>query len=178
MPNLFDIYRMTQERESLLFREARIVFDSSAISHLYTLVEDHKKTMVDILCNYKDRIWIPSHVSYEYQKNIESFRNNPLNLYKESNFNQSILFQNIDKILNNFNHPYFHPYIEEDDLTKLKEMRSEAEKKLKTYKKESKNRLISGKRKYMMLKIMILLRKLFRLLRQVKPCPLMNLWKL
>lgn len=135
MPNLFDICKMTLERESLLFREARIVFDSSAISHLYTLVEDHKKTMVDILCNYKDRIWIPSHVSYEYQKNIESFRNNPLKLYDETKFKQSLFFQNIDNILNNFDHPYFHPYIEEDDLKRLKEIRDIAEQKIKDLQK-------------------------------------------
>lgn len=55
-----------------------IIFDTSALCKMYDMTDSAKKTMMDILCFLKDRIWIPGHVLFEYNKNRAKVIFNPL----------------------------------------------------------------------------------------------------
>ena len=60
------LHILTPEREEKLWSEAIFVFDTSSICSLYNLKPDSQKIVVDILERFKDRIWIPAQVRYEY----------------------------------------------------------------------------------------------------------------
>jgi len=60
---------MTEEREKTLWDEALVVLDTNSICAMYRMTKDTQKTMLEILEYLKDKLWIPGHVLYEYQKN-------------------------------------------------------------------------------------------------------------
>ena len=60
---------MTEEREKTLWDEALVVLDTNSICAMYRMTKDTQKTMLEILKYLKDKLWIPGHVLYEYQKN-------------------------------------------------------------------------------------------------------------
>jgi len=75
-----NIYVMTKDREKKLWKESIIAFDSSALLDFYFLPKDARK---DIFENHfekklKERLWIPYHVSFEYNKNREKTIKKPI----------------------------------------------------------------------------------------------------
>jgi rRNA-processing protein FCF1 len=64
-----EFYLMTEEREKTLWDEALVVLDTNSICAMYRMTKDTQKTMLEILKYLKDKLWIPGHVLYEYQKN-------------------------------------------------------------------------------------------------------------
>lgn len=75
----FEIYEKTKERESLLWKNAIFVFDTSALLDFYFYpIESRNQIFEKIFKVLKERLWIPSHVEYEYLKNRESQIEKPI----------------------------------------------------------------------------------------------------
>lgn len=75
----YDIYRMTAEREKELWENAVFIFDSSALLDFYFLPAKTRSKVYELFSTIlKDRLWIPSHVKYEYNKNREKIIKKPI----------------------------------------------------------------------------------------------------
>ena len=65
-------YTLTDKKEEKLWKESIIVFDSSALLDIYFLPKvSRTKIYSEIFEKLPDRLWLPSHVEYEYLKNRE-----------------------------------------------------------------------------------------------------------
>jgi hypothetical protein len=74
-----DIYKLTDEREIKLWQDAIFIFDSSALLNLYFLpLKTRNKVFELFSTKLKDRLWLPSHVKYEYYKNREKVIRKPI----------------------------------------------------------------------------------------------------
>lgn len=75
-----NIYKLTKDREKELWKNATFVFDSSAILDFYFLpLQTRKKVFSELfLVKLINRLWIPSHVKFEYEKNREKIIKKPI----------------------------------------------------------------------------------------------------
>lgn len=117
-----DYYILNKEREKNLWDNAIFVFDTSALCEMYRMSTRAKETMVEVLNFYKDRIWIPSHVFYEYKKNRINVIKEPIKeKYINPDFFNNRLIDDIKQYLKGIEEkPDYHPYIEEEVLKQLK----------------------------------------------------------
>jgi hypothetical protein len=76
----FDLYKMSEKREKKLWKESIIVFDSSALLDMYFLPKQTRKKVFDNFFSKSlyGRLWIPFHVSFEYDKNRHSVIKKPI----------------------------------------------------------------------------------------------------
>lgn len=121
MGKVYDIFTMTDERENVLMNQALIIFDSSSISQLYLLVEEHKQKMMFIVQHLKSQMWVPAQVMYEYRKNIDSFRTNAHTMYSMGVPDSTKFMQAVDNYINKFSVPDYHPFIDEKAMKVIKE---------------------------------------------------------
>lgn len=128
-----DLLNIDAEQEEFLVKNATIVFDTSSIGQLYYLTEDSKKTMVDILCCLKDRLWMPAQVFLEYSKNREKLLRNPADeQYSTPRFSQNQLVDDLQVFVKKHrDNPYFHPHF---DDTQLADIETETNKIKESYK--------------------------------------------
>lgn len=75
-----NIFKLTAEREKALWDNAIFVFDSSALLDFYFLPLITRTKIFEELFSKKlnERLWIPSHVKFEYQKNREKIILKPI----------------------------------------------------------------------------------------------------
>ena len=128
------LHILTPEREEKLWSEAIFVFDTSSICALYNLKPDSQKIVVDILERFKDRIWIPAQVRYEYVKNREKVINNPLaECYQRPQIVSSGTqwVKDFSSFLENNKNQEFHPYIKDATHKDLTQKRDELERLIK-----------------------------------------------
>lgn len=77
--NTIKPYRLTEEKEAKLWKDAIIVFDSSALLDLYySPKSEREKIDNEIFTKLKDRLWLPNHVQFEYLKNRENIIKKPI----------------------------------------------------------------------------------------------------
>ncbi|MEC4043142.1 PIN-like domain-containing protein [Myroides odoratimimus] len=77
--NTIKPYRLTEEKETKIWKDAIIIFDSSALLDLYySPKSEREKIDNEIFKKLKDRLWLPNHVQYEYLKNRESIIKKPI----------------------------------------------------------------------------------------------------
>ncbi|QYS90861.1 hypothetical protein JJC04_13170 [Flavobacterium covae] len=68
--NIIKPYKITEDKETILWKDAIIVFDSSALLDLYySPKSERQKIDTEIFTELKDRLWLPNHVQYEFLKN-------------------------------------------------------------------------------------------------------------
>lgn len=117
-----DYYILNKDREKNLWDNAIFVFDTSALCDMYRMSTRAKETMVEVLNFYKDRIWIPSHVFYEYKKNRINVIKEPIGKrYVNPKFFNNNLIHEINQFLKSLEEkPDYHPYIDEKELKLLK----------------------------------------------------------
>ncbi|MCI5123429.1 MAG: hypothetical protein D3925_02865, partial [Candidatus Electrothrix sp. AR5] len=127
---MIDIYKMNNEREKKLWGDAVIVFDSSALLDFYFLPKKtRKKIYNEILEKNQERLWIPSHVQFEYLKNREKIIKKPIAeifspLEKEvKNIKGKLEEVNrlVDAIINKTKKDDKHPCIEQEKISEFKE---------------------------------------------------------
>lgn len=125
------IFEMTTEREKLLWEEALLVFDTSAIGELYSCVESSKKTILEILNKLRNRIWVPEHVLYEYIKNRDKVIFNPITeSYKKPLGIDYKIIENIETFLKSNKIDYFHPYVGEEEFQDIENKKNEIKERL------------------------------------------------
>lgn len=119
--NIFEIYKMTPKREKELWENALFVFDTSSICMLYNLTEDTKKTMVEILGKFQDRIWIPAQAMYEYLKNRDKVIMNPIQESYQNmpELSKCQLSEVLKPLLERHKKNVFHPYLDTQAYNEL-----------------------------------------------------------
>lgn len=114
-----------------LIENASIVFDTSALGKLYHLTEKNKQSMLNILQEHcKERIWIPSWVWREYQRNRKKLIAQPISdCYRKPKFLESknhdylhLLKDHINSLKSSDN---FHPYFNTEYIEEMNELHKE-----------------------------------------------------
>lgn len=79
-------YLSEDEILNILRQDGLIVFDTSALLALYYFSDEARKNIYNIvLDNFKDRLWIPGQVFFEFSKNREKVSKKPLDSYRMLN---------------------------------------------------------------------------------------------
>lgn len=117
-----EFYLMTEEREKTLWDEALVVLDTNSICAMYRMTKDTQKTMLEILEYLKDKLWIPGHVLYEYQKNrIEVIKEPISKWYGNPDFFNNNYIQQLRNFVEKLEEQkYYHPYFEDKELDAFK----------------------------------------------------------
>ncbi|HEX9980769.1 MAG TPA: PIN-like domain-containing protein [Flavobacterium sp.] len=80
--NNFDSFRIDDDNEKILFEDALIFFDTSALLNFYYFSEDNRKEIVEkLFSQWKKRLWITSQSEYEFLKNRSKVIHKPLDTY-------------------------------------------------------------------------------------------------
>lgn len=112
--NFWKIFHLDDGLKENLWKNADIIFDTSAICELYNMTNEAKETVCKILDTLSKRIWIPAHVMYEYLKNRDKVIMNPIQeKYKNPKLLADDIKRELEKIIRTNNDNNFHPYIEE-----------------------------------------------------------------
>ena len=131
MRTIYDPSTITKELEEKLWSDALIVFDTCALLDFYFLTEEYQQIMSDILIAMKDRIWIPAHVKYEFEKNREKGAHNPISEnYSETKIQKSRFVEDLESLIKSWDEQYRHPFITEHDLQTIKETLADIKPKI------------------------------------------------
>lgn len=124
-------YILTDKKEEKLWKESIIVFDSSALLDFYFLPKvSRTKIYSEIFEKLPDRLWLPSHVEYEYLKNRECSITKPIiekykplkdKVKKFDSVTKSDLLKKIEEISRESSKNDKHPYIEQNEINTFKE---------------------------------------------------------
>ncbi len=84
MRNLFPgYYQPTEQEFTTLWEKCIFSFDTNVLLHIYRYIPKTRNIFFDILDQLKERIWIPHHVAFEYQKERFSVISHQLRAYDE-----------------------------------------------------------------------------------------------
>ena len=105
MKNLFyEYYPLSELTLKKLFKQAIIVFDTSALLNFYQYSNETTKLFFEILKKNEDRLWLPNKVAEEYLRKRISV------LYKQKKIYDD--FSNkITNLKNDLESPYSQPFI-------------------------------------------------------------------
>lgn len=145
--NSINPYRLTNEKEMILWKDAIIIFDSSALLDLYfSPKSERQKIDQEIFTELKDRLWIPNHVQYEYLKNRENIIKKPIiEKYdplkkKIQNLSSSPKFEiskRVDEIIRETIKGDKHPHIKQEGLNDFKTIVDDFVKKIEVFQKQT-----------------------------------------
>jgi hypothetical protein len=134
----YQIYELTEENETELWKDCVFIFDSSALLDIYFFSSDTQKSIFEGIfeAKIKDRLWLPAHVQFEYLDNRKGVIKKPIKEKYDplldkfvspigENIKQTI--QKIEELKQNIKNKDKHPHIDDRDILEL-------EKALKLYK--------------------------------------------
>ncbi|WP_449388610.1 PIN-like domain-containing protein [Chryseobacterium lineare] len=140
-------YRLTDEKEAILWRDAIIVFDSSALLDLYfSPKSEREKIDKEIFNELKDRLWLPNHVQYEYLKNRENIIKKPITEKYEplrkkiqnlSNNPKFEISKRIDEIIRETKKGDKHPHLKQEGLNDFKTIVEDFVKKVEDFHRQT-----------------------------------------
>lgn len=126
---VFDLYEMSDEKESRLWEDCIFIFDSSALLYLYYIPKEARDTIYsDVFEKLTNRLWIPFHVQYEYLKNRQKVIKKPISenykpleekIKKLSNIVNNDLLGKATEIKNYTKNNNKHPYLEQEEIDKF-----------------------------------------------------------
>jgi hypothetical protein len=128
--SVIDMYRMTEEKEAVLWKNGIVVFDSCAILDFYYIPKNMRSEIyTDIFKRLKNRLWIPFHVQYEYLKNRTKVLKKPVSknytpIRKTINELQkdikSSVLKKVDSIQQDTKNNDRHPHIDQSKIEAFK----------------------------------------------------------
>ena len=69
MRNVFyEYYGLTKEEIDRIWGNALLVLDTNVLLSLYRLQDEARKDILAAISKYKDRLWMPFQVGYEYHE--------------------------------------------------------------------------------------------------------------
>ena len=108
--------------EAILWQDAVMVFDTSALLDFYYMTPANQDVMSDILSYLSDRIWLPAHVVYEFQKNRESAMTKPISeKYQDKDIQNNRLVDDLKAYIGQWEKEYYHPFISNTSLQEIKD---------------------------------------------------------
>lgn len=139
-------YRIDEEKESFLWENADFVFDSSALLDLYfTPKKSREKISEEIFKKLTDRLWLPSHVQFEYLKNREKTIKKPIidkyeplkkKIDKIGINSISEISKNLEAIIRETEKDDKHPHLKQNTLDVYKKHLDEFLKYSKTFEED------------------------------------------
>jgi hypothetical protein len=124
--NYISSYKLTPERENLLWADCIFIFDSSALLSFYSMPAPTRKKIYDSLISPQlTRFWIPGHVKFEYLKNREKVITKPIDESYNSLEKETV--DEIEKLVNKLNaktdelkkrikNNQYHPHFDDSDI--------------------------------------------------------------
>lgn len=131
MKNIFPGYNKKTEQEiKKLWEDGIIMFDANVLLNLYRYSNETRKTIVDLISKFKDKIWLPHQSALEYNKNRYEVIADQEKAYKE--FTEKIT--QIQKDLQSNSKPPFLSKKVHKDLNKVFEkVSTEVEDSIEKY---------------------------------------------
>lgn len=117
MKTLFaEYYRLSDERIKEIWEDSSIVFDTNVLLNLYRYNEDTCREFIKVIEFYKDRLWIPYQVGFEFHRRREDIIRRNVAAYKTLGAKLSeSLIKAVDALSSDFNR---HPYINMPEIRK------------------------------------------------------------
>jgi len=123
-------YRIDEEKEAYLWENADFVFDSSSLLDLYFSPKaSREKISEEIFKKLSERLWLPSHVQFEYLKNREKTIKKPIKekyeplkkkIQKIGSTTITEIYKRVDEIIRETVKDDKHPHIEQKILKDFK----------------------------------------------------------
>lgn len=113
-----EYYDLPNERIKEIWDNSLIVFDTNVLLNLYRYKEEARNEFINIIKSYKERLWIPYQVGFEFHRNRESIIIKNKAAYR---LVKDKLTEQLDKFVNflNSNGDFTrHPFIDTKDIQK------------------------------------------------------------
>lgn len=118
--HFFEYYDTLEDKDKkAIFENCLFVFDTNVILNLYRYTPETRDKMIEIMEKYKDRIWMPYQVGWEYFNNREAVIKEVSNachaIQTHISNDKNSLFKVLDEKYKR------HPYVVKEDIKKLVE---------------------------------------------------------
>ena len=112
MRTIYTTSTIDMNTEQQLWNSAIIVFDTNALLDFYYMTKQSQEIMADILKSLSDRIWLPSQVFYEFQKNRKSVMRKPITeKYADKVLQGNKLVADLRSYIKQWESKYYHPFV-------------------------------------------------------------------
>lgn len=139
----YNLYELSEDKETKLWENAIIVFDTSALIDFYYYPRETRQEIYDkIFESFRGRIWIPAHVQFEYLKNRKGIIEKPISekyeplkkeKLKELKSANSKIKNISEQIKNDTRKPESHPYLPQEKINEFIEFTKEIDKRIKEF---------------------------------------------
>lgn len=121
MRTIYTTSSIDKDTEQRLWDAAIIVFDTNALLDFYYMTKESQEIMADILKFLSGRIWLPSQVCYEFQKNRESVMRKPITeKYADKDLQGNKLIADLRSYIKEWESTNYHPFVSDHSLERIK----------------------------------------------------------
>lgn len=128
----FGHFKPSESSIKEMWKSSLIVFDTNVLLHLYRYSEETREQLFAMISAFKDRIWIPHKVAYE-------FFDNRLDVLGKQIHEYDSLSRTLDNVENDLGNIRQHPFVDQGTFARVKRLFGQLKKELAT----NKNRLLS-----------------------------------
>lgn len=144
---LSELIIIDDEKHERLWNNAILIFDTSSLLEFYFYSETTQRKIInEIFAKLAKRLWIPSHVDYEFKKNRKKVITKPVNSYKglETEVagmlkHQNNLIKAISELKSKTQKDDKHPFVDQSLFSSLDSVVEVQEKELKKFSEELKD---------------------------------------
>lgn len=116
-------YKKTQEELAELWKDAIFIFDTNFLLNFYRYSETSRNDVLTLLHQFHNRIWLPYHVAYEYNKNR-------FDVISAQESEYSSFKKRIKDFKEKLSEETAHPFLKEDLQNQVEELLGEVEQYL------------------------------------------------
>lgn len=147
----FEKYELNADIEKELWKDSLIVFDTSALIDFYYYPKETRQEIFEkIFPKLKNRLWVPSHVQFEYLKNRTTIIEKPIaenyNPIKNEKLKELIAAKSkiitlSEQIKKDTLKPEKHPYLPQDKIDDFITFTQELDKQVNQFEKDLKDEI-------------------------------------
>tara|TARA_R100001440_G_scaffold74262_1_gene99593 strand:- start:1100 stop:1471 length:372 start_codon:yes stop_codon:yes gene_type:complete len=113
MKNLFpEYFSPTSPEIEQIWESAVFVFDTNILCNLYRYPNEARNKFIEVLEQFKERIWLPNTVVEEFLRNRPNVINDQISSYQQT-------LKEIGKLENNLGNERAHPFLTKRSMGKL-----------------------------------------------------------
>ena len=133
MKKLFKGYIKKSEAELKdIWNKAIFVFDTNVLLNLYRYSDDTRNSILDLIKNFKDRIFLPHHAAYEFNKNRYLVISQHEKIFND-------FYKKVQDIETEINSKTKHPFLSEDLNKEINKVFKKIEKEVSINKRKFQN---------------------------------------
>ncbi|MBR5081406.1 MAG: DUF4935 domain-containing protein [Bacteroidales bacterium] len=106
--SFYEYYGLTKEEHERLWDKALLVLDTNVLLSLYRLQSEARKDILTAISKYKDRLWMPFQVGYEYHEHRLEEACRPIDTLQKLQERVESFVRDIEKDFGK--HPYLHDF--------------------------------------------------------------------